>query len=117
MAYFKIGSTDFSSVCSGLEVEYQYKYNERENALGTKVIDYITRKRAITATIIPLDDTQMQSLITALDEFSVQIQYLAPKTKALSTVACKVEDYSVAYYTIQNSKKQFKEFTITFTEL
>ena len=39
MAYFKIGDTDFSSVCSGLEVEYQHKYNQRENALGTKVID------------------------------------------------------------------------------
>lgn len=117
MAYFKIGSTDYSSVCSGLQVEYQYKYNERENALGTKVIDYITRKRVITVTIIPLDDTQMKNLVTALDEFSVQIQYLAPKTKALSTVSCKVEDYSVAYYTIQKTKTQFQQFTITFTEL
>lgn len=117
MAYFKIGDTDFSSVCSGLEVEYQHKYNQRENAIGTKVIDYITRKRVITVTIIPVNDTQMQSILSAINGFSCSVGILEPRTKAWATVNCIVDDYAVAYYTIQSTKKQFQQFTITFLEL
>lgn len=117
MAYFKIGSTDFSNVASGLQISYKHKYKAKESALGNTTIDYITRKRTVAVDIIPIDDTQMQTLLAAVDAFSVSIQVLEPKTKALATISAKVNDYTVAYYTIQETKTSYQKFSLVFEEL
>ena len=117
MAYFKIGATDFSNITSGLQVSYKHKYKARDNALGNTIVDYYNRKRVITVTIIPVNDTQMQTLLNAIDAFNVSIQILEPKTKALATITATVGDYSVAYYTIQQTKTTFQQITLTFNEL
>ena len=74
MAYFKIGNTDYSSITSGLSVSYKHKFKERDNALGNKTVDYITRKRVITVEIIPLSVSQMSGLLSAVENFSVTIK-------------------------------------------
>lgn len=117
MAYFYIGSTDFSSYTSALDISYKHNYTAQTNALGNTVVDYINRKRLVTVEIIALNDTQEKTILDAIDAFSVSIKVLEPKTKALATISCKVDDYSVSYYTIQQGKVRFKKFKLSFTEL
>lgn len=117
MAYFYIGTTNFSAYTSALEVKYKHSYSAQTNAAGNTVVDYITRKRTISVEIIALDDTAEKSILDAIDAFSVSVKILEPKTKAIATISCKVEDYSVSYYTIQESKTMFQKFKLKFTEL
>ena len=117
MAYFKIGSTDFSNVTSALSVGYKHKYNSRDNILGNTRIDYITRKRTVTVNIIPINMDQMNTLLAAIDDFAVTISIKSPKTNQLINISAKVNDYQVNYYTIQSSRTLFQAFTLTFEEL
>ena len=117
MSYFYIGATDLSNYTSALEVQYQHNYTQQTNALGNTVVDYINRKRIVTVQIIALDDSTVKTILDAIDAFSVTIRILEPKTKSLQTITCKVEDYIVSYYTIQQSKTQFQQFNLVFTEL
>lgn len=117
MAYFKIGTTDYSAYCSQLEVNYNFNYTEQTNARGNTVVDYINRKRKINVEIISTDDTTTKNILTAINAFSVTVKILEPTTKAEASVTCKTENYSVEYYTIQTGNVRFKKFKISFTEL
>ena len=117
MAYFKIEDTDFSNVTSGLSVKYIHKYKAKENVLGNTKIDYQNRKRQVTVNIIPVVAEQMNTILDALDAFTVKVYFKSPKTNALIYINAKVSDYQVNYYTIQNNNVRFKAFTLIFTEL
>lgn len=117
MAYFKIGSTDYSAYVSALSVGYKHNYTGQTNAAGNTVVDYINKKREVEVEIISLDDTTEAAILTAIDGFSVTIYFLEPKTKTLTSISCIVKDYSVEYYTIQTNNVRFKKFKLKFVEL
>lgn len=118
MAYFKIGSNDYSAICSGLVVRRSVMYNAQTNAAGNTVADYINTKRTIEATIIPLDAATMLKLQIDLAAFSVNLSFLNPATNTLEeNVACIVPETEAQYYTIQATKTMFQPITLTFTEL
>ena len=48
MAYFKIGTTDYSKYVNALKVDRGANYNAQTNAAGDTVVDYINHKRTIT---------------------------------------------------------------------
>lgn len=117
MAYFKIGDTDFSSITSGLTVSYKHKFKERENALGNKTIDYITRKRIVSVEIIPITISQMNTLLGLLSSFSLSISVQEPGASALSTLTARVDDYNISYYRIAGDKTLYNKISLTFQEL
>lgn len=117
MAYFKIGSNDYSTYVNELKVNKANNYNAQVNAAGNTVVDYINSKRTIKVGIIPLDDTVMTNLQTDLDAFNVSISFRNPKTKALETINCIIPDSEIEYYTIQVGKVMYKAFTLSFLEL
>lgn len=118
MAYFKIGSVDFSSKVSGLKVTKSHNYNAQTNAAGDTVVDYINRKREFEVEIIALDDADMKQLMTAIDAFSVSISYRDPQTGTLVTdVTCIIPDNEIEYYTIQSDKVSFKKTKLKIREL
>ena len=117
MAYFKIGSTDFSNIVNELKVDNTSNYNSQTNAAGNTVVDYINTKRTIEVGIIPLDDTDMAKLQTAINKFNVSISFRNPRTKALETITCIIPESGVEYYTIQANKVMYKAFRIKFIEL
>ena len=117
MAYFKIGSTDFSNIVNELKVDNTSNYNSQTNAAGNTVVDYINTKRTIEVGIIPLDDTDMAKLQTAINNFSVSISFRNPRTKALETITCIIPESGIEYYTIQANKVMYKAFRIKFIEL
>lgn len=118
MAYFKIGSTDFSSIVNELNINKTSNYNFQTNAAGNTVVDYINDKRTIEVGIIPLDDTAMAKLQKAISNFNVQISFRNPKTNQLeSNVNCIIPESQVEYYTIQVNKVMYKAFRLKFIEL
>ena len=116
MAYFKIGSTDFSNIVNELKVDNTSNYNSQTNAAGNTVVDYINTKRTIEVGIIPLDDTDMAKLQTAINKFNVSISFRNPRTKALETITCIIPESGIEYYTIQANKVMYKAFKLKFIE-
>ena len=117
MAYFKIGKTDFSNIVNELKIDNTSNYNSQTNAAGNTVVDYINTKRIIEVGIIPLDDTDMANLQTAIKDFDVMISFRNPRTNQLETIFCIVPESGVEYYTIQANKVMYKAFRIKFIEL
>ncbi len=117
MAYFKINDVDYSMYVNSLKVNKNYNYNAQTNASGNTVVDLINSKYTVEVGIIPLDDTAMTTLQTAIDNFNVSISFLDPKTKILKSINCIVPSGGVEYYTIQLNKVMYKAFTIQFIEL
>lgn len=117
MAYFKIGSTDFSNIVNELKIDKTSNYNSQTNAAGDTVVDYINTKRIIEVGIIPLDDTDMANLQTAINDFKVMISFRNPRTNQLETIFCIIPENGVEYYTIQANKVMYKAFKLKFIEL
>lgn len=116
MAYFKIGKTDFSNIVNELKVGNTSNYNSQTNAAGDTVVDYINTKRIIEVGIIPLDDTDMAKLQTAINDFNVMISFRNPRTNQLETTFCIIPESGVEYYTIQANKVMYKAFKLKFIE-
>ena len=118
MAYFKIGSNDYSTYVNKLKVDKNNNYVSQTNAAGDTVVDYINSKRTIEVGIIPLTDIEMKRLQADLDKFNVSISFRNPQTGSLeSNVNCIIPSSGVDYYTIQANKVLYNAFTITLIEL
>lgn len=118
MAYFKIGTNDYSSYTSGLKVKTTASYNAQTNANYDMVVDYINSKRTIEVEIIPIDSEVMARLLMDIKPFNVSLSFRNPETNELETgVACIIPSNDVEYYTIQTAKVSYKKMKLTFTEL
>lgn len=117
MTYFKSNNTDLSAYVSGLRVVENDDYVEHKNALGTKRVDYINKKREIEVTFIPLKSSDMITLLSKIS-FQNTISFLNPNTGVLeNNVNTIVDNKNISYYTIQSNKVMFNEITIVFKEL
>lgn len=117
MAYIKINNADYSSYCSALEVTVNHNYTSQTNAAGNTVCDYVNKKREISVTIIQTSAAVMSVLQNTIDNFSVSLTFLNPKTQALETISAIIPSNNVSYYTIQNNRKEVKATTLRFIEL
>lgn len=118
MAYFKIGSADFSQYVNELKVKKEANYNAQTNAAGNTVVDFINHKRTIEVGLIPLDSNIVSWILNLVAAFNVSISFLDPVTGALEeNVNCIIPSSNVEYYTIQTNKVSFDAFTLEFIEL
>lgn len=118
MEYFKIGNKDFSKYVNELSIQSNVNYNAQTNAAGNTVVDYINTKRQITVGFIYMDAAAMLSLQSAISAFSVSLSFRNPKTNTLeNNVACIIPSNEIDYYTIQQNKVMYNEFSLTFIEL
>lgn len=117
MAYFKIGTTDFSNIVNSLSIQKSVNYNAQTNAAGDTVVDYINTKRKIEVGFIPLNASSMATLQNYLGNFSLAITVLNPQTNKEETIYTFIPENGVEYYTIQADKTLFKAFKATFIEL
>lgn len=118
MAYFKIGTVDFSAYCSELIVNKTANYTAQTNAAGNTVVDFINHKRTIEVGIIPLDSATMSTLQNIIGAFNVSISFRNPQTGELENgVNVIIPESNVEYYTIQSNKVQFKALKLEFIEL
>lgn len=116
MAYLKINNHDYSQYVNKLIVDTTHKYTARENASGNLMVKHITAKKKLQVGIIPLDASALTSLMQDLDAFEVTVEYLEPKTNALTTINCIIPVHSIDYYTIRADKTMAKAFTFSCEE-
>lgn len=118
MTYFKINDVDYSDCVNELKIEKKQIFNSQTNAAGNTVVDKINSKRVVEVGIIPLTADSVQSLLSALDDFSVSISFLNPITNTLEeNVSCIIPENEVEYYTIRANNTLLKAFSLKFEEL
>lgn len=117
MAYFQIGSHDYSAYTSSLKVGNTVNYTSQTNAVYNTVVDYHNTKKTVEVEIIPLDDETMKQLLTDIKSFSLVIFYREPQTGALTQLGVICSSYNTDYYTIQQSNVKYKKMKLKFTQL
>lgn len=116
--YFKINDTDFSHLVSGLKVGYETLVSENSgrNANGDTVIDVINRKIKVYITFRHTTNSEMAQLLTAIDDYVVNVSFLNPQTNALSSITAYTGTPEPEYYTISD-KTIYKPMNLNFIEL
>ena len=116
--YFKINGSDFSYIVSGLKVGYETLVSENSgrNANGDTVIDVINRKVKLYITFRHTTNTEMDSLLTAIKDYVVEVGYLDPLTQTIKTITAYTGTPEPEYYTISD-KTVFKPMSLNFIQL
>lgn len=116
--YFKINNTDFSHLVSGLKVGYETLVSENSgrNANGDTVIDVINRKIKVYITFRHTTNSEMAQLLSAINDYVVNVSFLNPQTNALSSITAYTGTPEPEYYTISD-KTIYKPMSLNFIEL
>ena len=116
--YFKINDVDFSGMVSGLKVGYEtlVSSDSGRNANGDTVIDVINEKKKVYITFRHTTDDEMKSILDAIKDYVVNVSFLDPMTKALTTITTYTGTPEPEYYTISN-KTIYKPMSLNFIEL
>lgn len=119
MSYLKINGVDVSDLVSGLKVGYETLVSEDSgrNANGDTVLDVINRKIKLYVTYRPMDNAQMQRLLSAIRPYTVSVTFHNPETNALSTILAYHGTPEPEYYWIHGNSALYKSFTFNFIEL
>lgn len=120
MAYLKINGTDFSSLISGLKVGYETLVSDSgRNAAGDMYIDMNskTRKIKLYCSLRHTTADEMRAFLKAIEPFVVDITFLNPETKALTTINAYTGTPEPEYYTIQPTMTIYKPMELNFIEL
>lgn len=114
---FKIGNTNFSDLVSGLKVGYETLVSDSSgrNANGDTVIDIINTKRKVYVTLRHTTTTEMKNFLAAVEDYTVNISFLDPKTNALTTIKTYIGTPEPEYYNV--SKSIYKPMNLNFIEL
>lgn len=117
--YFKINNTDFSSLVSGLKIGYETLVSDSSgrNAAGDTVIDIINHKIKVYVTLRHTTGEEMESFLSAIRNYVVNVSFLDPKTKALTTINAYTGTPEPEYYTIQPTHTIYKPMSLNFIEL
>lgn len=117
--YFKINNQDFSDLVSGLKVGYEtlVSDNSGRNAAGDTVIDVINRKIKIYVTLRHTTDDEMDAFLASIRDYVVNVSFLDPETKSLTTVSAYTGTPEPEYYTIQPTRVIYKPMNLNFIQL
>lgn len=119
MAYFKINNTDYSSYVKSMKVGYETLLSDDSgrNANGDNVVDIVNRKYKIYITFIPMPENTMYSLMQAIADYIVSVQFLNPRTKALTTITAYTGTPEPEYYWVHTGDIRLKEMSLNFIEM
>jgi hypothetical protein len=116
--YFKINDKDFSHLVSGLKIGYETLVSDSSgrNAAGDTVIDIINRKKKVYITLRHTTEEEMEEFLAAIDDYVVNVSFLNPRTKELTTINTYSGTPEPEYYTI-STRTIYKPMNINFIEL
>lgn len=119
MSYLKINNTDVSSLVSGLKVGYETLVSDTSgrNANGDTVLEVIATKAKVYVTFRPMLDDDMSTLLSAIQDYVVNVSYRDPKTNILKTINCYTGTPEPEYYFILENRVLYKEMSLNFIEL
>ena len=119
MIVFKIGNVDFTNCLTDMSVEMEVLLSDKSgrNAKGDLVVDIINRKDKVTCKFKPLTSAQMQTFLTAIDPYVINVTYLNPRTDVLKTINVYTGSPEVAYLRANAHVRRFQGFDLSFIEL
>lgn len=119
MSYLKINNVDFSNLISGLKIGYEtlVSSDSGRNAAGDSVIDVVNRKVKVYLTLRYTTGEEMESFLTAIKDYVVQVSFLDSKKQSFTTITAYHGTPEPEYYTIQSDKVIYKPLEINFIEL
>lgn len=120
MAFFKIGTTDFSDKVQGFKADYETLLSEDSgrNASGNNVVDIVNRKWKLTVEFCPMSENEMSALFTAIQNYVFNVSFIHPRTKALTTISCYHSTPSPEYLAmLNNSSITYQGMTLSFIEM
>lgn len=102
MSYLMINGTDVSDLVQGLKVGYETLVSEDSgrNANGDTVVDVINKKVKLYVSYRPMDGSQMNKLMRAIEPYVVDVTYRDPATNAFRTIQVYHGTPEVDYYWI-----------------
>ena len=117
--YFKVNDIDLSSYVSAMKVGYETLVSENSgrNAAGDTVIDVINKKHKLYITFRHTTGEEMERLLNAIGDYVVNVSFLNPTTKALTTITTYTGTPEPEYYTIQPGMVIYKPLSLNFIEL
>ncbi len=121
MAYFKIGSTDFSDYVAkgGLKVDYETLVADTSgrNAQGDMTIDVINHKYKVSVSFIPCTPSVVNSILTAISNYVVTVYFKDPVTNTLNSISAYTSTPSITWSTLATGIERTDKFSINFIEL
>lgn len=119
MAYFKIGSTDFSDKVKSMKVDMEVLVadNSGRDAAGNTFVDIVNRKYKLEMVFRPMNDTEMAALLNAVRDYVISVTFYEPRTRANKTITCYIGTPMPEFYTLQNGKILYKELSLNFIEM
>ena len=119
MAYLKINGVNISPLTSGLKVGYETLVSDSSgrNAAGDTVIDVVNKKIKLYVTIRHTTQDEMQVFLDSIKDYVVNVSFLNPKTKELTTITAYTGTPEPEYYTIQDGFVVYKPMSLNFIEL
>lgn len=119
MSYLVLNGTDVSHLVKSLKVGYEtlVSDNSGRNANGDTVIDIVNKKVKLYVTFIPMDGEDMSSLLTAIGDYVISVNYLDSKSNGVKTITCYTGTPEPDYYWIHGKQVFYKEMSLNFIEL
>lgn len=119
MSYLKINNIDISHLVKGLRIGYETLVSDASgrNANGDTVIDVINKKAKVYVVFRPMIESEMRSLLEAINDYVVSITFLNPKTHSLTTITCYTGTPEPEYLYIHGNDILYKEMSLNFIEL
>ena len=119
MTNFKINGKDFSHLVMSMKVGYETLVSDESgrNAKGNMVIDIVNRKRKLYIVFRPMDETEMKSLLKAIEDYVITVMYLSPQSDALVAMKAYTGTPEPDYYWTHTGEKLFKPMELNFIEL
>lgn len=119
MTYLKLNDVDVSSYVKGLKVGYEtlVSADSGRNANGDTVIDIVNQKAKIYVIFRPMEDDEMTTVLSAIENYVIPVTYLDSKTNALKTVSCYHSTPEPEYYFIHSNRVLYREMSLDFIEL
>lgn len=119
MSYLKINGTDVSHLVKSMKVGYEtlVAENSGRNANGDTVLDVVNKKAKVYVTFIPMDGSDMASLLSSFSAFVVPVTYRDSLTNSLKTITCYTGTPEPTYYWIHDDEVFYKEMNLNFIEM
>lgn len=119
MSYLKINNTDVSHLVKSMKIGYEtlVAENSGRNANGDTVLDVVNKKAKLYVTFIPMDGSDMASLLSAISNFVIPVTYRDSTTNSMQTINCYTGTPEPTYYWIHGDSVLYKEMQLNFIEM
>ena len=115
----KLGSLARSDFLADLKISYETLVSDESgrNANGDMVLDILGEKDKVQIKTRPLQKEEMQTLLTAIAPYVLNITYMNPATQREKTIRCYTSTPTPAYKIYNGGQVLFDSLSINFIEL